>query len=141
MSNRLLLGLHNGSYRFRVSKPGHDVLSADWPNLLFSEEQGVVRLLQSGTVQLQWEDDVIGATGVVNFVQTLFQPYLHWSYSQDGGATYAYPGNVFADNNPNPTNTAFVHVREFTNSYVKFQRPPSSPAGDLVRYVVFAEAF
>ena len=42
MTNRVLFGQRNGVFGLWISKPGYDVLTADWNDMMFFTDQGKV---------------------------------------------------------------------------------------------------
>lgn len=89
MANRLVFGLHGGIYKFRISKPGVDVLTAGVNDLLFSDALAtrMVQRIITGSVI------VPGGGGDVNVTHANYGsvPYLFYrAASGTGTGSYYY---------------------------------------------------
>jgi hypothetical protein len=85
MANRLIMGYDNGSYKFRISKPGFDALVASTANLLLSDaaaSRAIYKVINGSVI-------VPGGGGVTNIVHPNYgqMPFLYYRASPDTADT------------------------------------------------------
>lgn len=75
MTNRVLFGQRNGVFGLWVSKPGYDVLTADWNDMMFSTDQRSGQIVQTGAIPVP----SIGSLPVAVTIPNLgYYPMVKW---------------------------------------------------------------
>lgn len=74
MANRVWLGVQSGNFRFRISKPGVNVLTASESQLMFSENYKGWQWVQTGTVTFPNAGGI--QTQTINFANRGIVPYV-----------------------------------------------------------------
>ncbi len=140
MTNRVLMGVKDGTHGLYVSKPGYDVTTCGAADLIFDSRLGNYgSVLMSGTTTMD---------NVIYFPATLGYVPLVYAYCING---YEYSGSILLANvtNTGATTGLVSQVRVITipfytvtNSYINFNNPGYPVASGQnfyvpIRYVVW----
>ena len=117
MVNRMMMGLHGGVWKFRISKPGIDVLTASLDNCAMHE------LLQMGQIRQYGEFYLPTGTGtrsvVINFTNDGYIPQVYYSTGYGFGNKYrTYPntdaGSAMGQDGTRKLTTAWISALSAT---------------------------
>lgn len=92
MARRVCMGQRNaGQFGLWISKPGHDVLTASYYNMLFASDEKAVQVLTTGA--LTWSRNMKSAA--IYFPNFGYRPTILWNVTVPGWENAAYKDILF----------------------------------------------